>query len=279
MPFQPIALPPIPEDTARAARYLFGKGNIYIRLGEHINDLLAELEPAKVEIHGKRSREVDTRYALMTAFQYAEEFTDDQMVEAVRNRVDLKYALHLPMYYPSFDPLALCEFHQRLYEDPSSRLIYQVLIGRLTQFDLLKTAQDQTLLAHQVLETVCTSTRIERVVEAMFQALEALTITNSEWLRQVTLPHWYERYSRRRRISFWPNGKGEWKVMTLELGGDIQYLLGEVERSHQPAVVTLREVQLLRQMWEEQFEVSADETSPARVMGWRLTGCASCIRG
>jgi len=279
MPFHPIALPPIPEDTARAARYLFGKGNIYIRLGEHLNELLEEFVPTDMEIRGKRSREAETRYAMMTAFQFAEELTDYQMVEAVRNRVDLKYALHLPINYPSFDPQALCEFHQRLYVDPSSRLTYQVLIGRLTEFDLLKSMQEQTLLALQVLETVCTSTRIERLVEAMYRVLEALTITNAGWLRQVALPHWYERYSRRRRISFWPNGKGEWKAMTLEIGADIQYLLGEIERSHQPAIESLREVQLLRQMWEEQFEVSTDEASPTRIVRWRLTGCTSCIRG
>ncbi len=231
-----------------------------------------------MEILGKRSGEANARYAMMTAFQYAEELTDYQMVEAIRNRVDLKYALRLPMNYPSFDPLELCEFHQRLYTDASSRLAYQVLMGRLAEFGLLRTTEEQTLLALQVLEAVCTSTRLEKVVDAMYQVLETMAITNAEWLRQVTLPLWYERYSRRKRISFWPNSHGAWKARTLEIGADIQYLLGEIERSHQPAITSLRETQLLRQAWEEQFEVSTGEASHVDVIHWRLTGCASCTR-
>jgi hypothetical protein len=200
------------------------------------------------------------------------------MVEAVRNRVDLKYALRLPMNYPSFDPLALCEFHQRLYADPSSRLTYQVLIGRLTAFGLLRTMGEQALLALQLLEAVCTSTRLEKMVDAMYQALEILTIMNAEWLRQVVLPLWYERYSRRKRILFWPNSNGVWKARALEIGADVQHLLREIERSHQPAIASLREVHLLRQTWEEQFEVSPGEASHADVIHWRRTGCASCTR-
>lgn len=278
MQFQPVAIPPVPEDTARKAGYLFGKGNIYIRLGEHLNELILNVVPSDLEIHGKRSGEANARYAMMTAFQYAEELTDNQMVEAVRNRVDLKYALHLPMNYPVFDPLALCEFHERLYIDPSGQLAYQELIGRLTEFGLLKTKAEQALLAIQVLEAVCTSTRREKLVEAMHQALETLVITNAEWLRRIAPPLWYERYNRRRWITFWPNSKGEWKKMTLEIGADIQYLLGEIDGSHQPAIASLREVQLLRQAWEEQFEICADETSQASVISWRLKGCASCTR-
>jgi hypothetical protein len=215
---------------------------------------------------------------MMTAFQYAEELTDYQMVEAVRNRADLKYALHLPVNYPGFDPLVLCEFHKRLYADPSNRLTYQVLIGRLTEFGLLKTIEEQPHLVLEMLEAVCTSTRRQRVVEAMYQALESLAITNAEWLRQVALPHWYERYSRKRWIPFWPNGKGEWITMTHEMGADIQYLLGEIERSHQPAISSLREVQLLKQACEEHFEVSIAQATQVRLIRWRRTGCASCTR-
>jgi transposase len=278
MPVHPIALPPIPDDTAKAARNLFGEGNIYIRLGEHLNELFIGIGQMKMEIHGERSAEAIARYAVMTAFQYAEELTDYQMVEAIRSRADLKYALHLPVNYPGFDPLALCEFHQRLYTDPSSRLTYQELVDRLTEFGLLKAKEGQTLLVLHMLEAICTSTRRQRVVEAMYQALEALTITNTEWLRQITLPHWYERYSRRKRITFWLNGKGEWITMTQKIGTDIQYLLGEIDRSHQPAITSLREVQLLRKVCEEHFEVSNIQTTHVRPIQWRHTGCASCIR-
>jgi len=279
MPYYPLTLPAIPDDTARAARALFGEGNIYIRLGERLNELFDGIELMKMEIHGERSAEANARYAMMTAFQYAEELTDYQMVEAIRNRADLKYALHLPVNYPGFDPLALCAFHQRLYVDPTSCLNYQVLIGRLTEFGLLTAREGQILLVLQLLEAVCTSTRRQNVVEAMYQALEALTITNIEWLRQVALPHWYERYSRRRRIPFWPNSKGEWLTITHEIGADIQYLLGGIDKSHLSTLTSLREVQVLRQVWEEQFDETINVVSHAKEVHWRPTLCASCRKG
>lgn len=278
MPVYPIKLPPIPDDTARAVRTLYGEGNIYIRLGEHLNELLLGIGPLKGGIHGERSAEANARYAIMTAFQYAEELTDYQMVEAIRSRADLKYALHLPVNYPGFDPMALCEFHQRLYADPSNQLIYQELVDRLTVFGLLMIKEGQTLPVLHMLEAICTSTRRQKVVEAMYQALEVLTLTDPEWLRQIALPHWYERYSRRKRITFWPNGKGEWLTMTHEIGADINYLLGEIDRSHQPAITSLREIQLLRQACEEHFEVSTVQATHVRVIHWRRTGCASCPR-
>lgn len=278
MPYNPVTLPPIPGDTARAARTLFGEGNIYIRLGEYLNELFNGIGPIKMEIHGEKSTQANARYAMMTAFQYAEELTDYQMVEAIRNRVDLKYALHFPLNYLGIDPMALCEFHQRLYADPSSRHSYQELVDRLIEFGLLKTEERQTLLVLHMLEAICTGTRRQRVVEAMYQALEALTFTNPEWLRQIALPHWYERYSRRKRMTFWPNGKGEWLTMTHEIGADIQYLLGEIDRSHQPAITSLREVQILRQACEEHFEVSIVQATHVRLIHWKHIGCASCTR-
>jgi len=278
MPYHPITLPPIPDDTARTASTLYGEGNIYIRLGDHLNEFFYGIGPMKMEIHGESSAEASARYAMMTAFQYAEKLTDYQMVEAVRNRADLKYALHLPVNYPGFDSLALCEFHQRLFADPSNRLAYQELVDRLTEFGLLKTEKGQFLPVIQMLEAVCTGTRRQRVVEAMYQALEALTFTDSEWLRQTALPHWYVRYSRRKRMTFWPNGKGEWLTMTHEIGADIHYLLGEIDRSHQPKIASLREVQLLRGAFEEHFEVSTVQATNVHLIHWRRAGCASCTR-
>jgi len=271
-----MAFPKIPEDTARAASTLFGKGNIYLRLGEHIDELLFELIPLEMEIQGQRSTQANAMYAMLTAFQFGEELTDHQVVEAIRRRVDLKYALHLPMNYPSFDPGALCEFRKGLMADPSRQQSFQGLLDRLAEFGLLKKTQERPLSAQQVLDEVCTGNRLEMVVEAMFQALEALAATNSEWLRQVTLPHWYQRYSRRTQMHFWPNTKGLWKELVLEIGRDIQYLLGEIDKSQLPALTSRREVQALRQAWEEQFDETINDVSLANEVHWRPTLCASC---
>ncbi len=229
-----------------------------------------------MEIPDRKLVETNTRIALITAFQYAEELTDNQAVEAVRSRENMKYALHLPMDYPSLDPRALCKFRQQLFHDPSDLHTFQTLVDKLAEFGLLNRKQENALLACVLLEKICTSTRIEKLVETMDRALENLAIYHADWLRTVALPLWYERYSRRSKLPYWPNGKGEWKTRTLEIGSDMQYLLKEVEKAHQPEIEFRREVRNLSQILEEQFVITSDEVSQAQEIHWREAGCASC---
>ena len=276
MPFLLVELPNIPEDTARGVRYLYGNGNTYIQLGEQINDILKEFIPSNMEIQDRRSAETNTRYALMTSFQYAEELTDNQMLEAVRSRVDLRYALHLPLDYPHFDPLALCKFRLQLYNDQSDQNTFKALLDKLFVCGFLNACQEPIESALGVLNTICTGTRMEKILEGMHRALETLAATHGDWLRMVALPVWYERYSYKKKTSFWPNGNGEWKTKTIQIGTDIHYLLEQIHKSPQPGIESLREVRNLRKLWEEQYEMTSDEPSPARIIRWRLRGCASC---
>ncbi len=126
----------------------------------------------------------------MTLFQFAEGLTDQSVLEALRNRIELKYALHLPLNYPSFDPMAIRDFRKQLAADSTGQQTYQTLIDRLQAFGLLQTSRDCKLLANQVLNAVCLSNNFEIVVEAMLQALEMLASTDAEWLRGVVKPPW-----------------------------------------------------------------------------------------
>lgn len=270
----PVVFPSIPEDTARAAASLFGKGNIYLELGEHINGFLSELVPFDVEVHGRRSPEANALYAVMTILQFGEELTDSRIAEAVRRRADLRYALHLPMSYLRLEPGTLCEFRRGVRADPPSQQTFQGLLDRLAELCLLKSAGELPVSTSLVLDTVCTGNRFEMVVEAMLQALETLAATDSEWLRQVTLPHWYERYSRRAALHFWPGATG--KPLAPQIGADIRYLLGQIDESLPMAVTSRSEIEALRHVWEEQFEPRTEDTLRTREVRWRPTKCASC---
>jgi Transposase domain (DUF772) len=278
MPLYPVPFPPIPEDTARAVEILFGKGNVYIRLGEHINEILSQLGAEMSEVPGKSSAETNLWYAMIVAFQFAEELTDRQILEALRNRVDLKYALHLPMNYPGLDPKVLCQYRKQVFTDPASRQVFQILLDSFTEFGLLKSNREQPLVASQVIDEVCASNRLEIVMEAMHRALESLTATNAEWLRLAARPHWYVRYSRQTTMRLWPNNKEKWEAVALTIGADIQYLLEEIDKSQLPVLTSLREVQLLRQVLEEQFDEYLNGESDTLKMRWRLTRCVSCTK-
>jgi len=65
---------------------------------------------------GKRGRPgwPPGRLALVTVLQMAEDLTDRQAAEAVRTRIDWKYALGPGLADPGFDDSVLCEFRARV---------------------------------------------------------------------------------------------------------------------------------------------------------------------
>src|SRR3954470_23441068 len=54
------------------------------------------------------------RLALVTVLQFTEGLSDRQAADAVRGRIDWKYALGLELTDPGFDFSVLCEFRARL---------------------------------------------------------------------------------------------------------------------------------------------------------------------
>lgn len=275
-----IPYPPVPADTAHAAMSLFGKGNVFLRLGDALSSLLCDLVPIEMKPNARDNQTAQTKIqlSLLTIFQFAEELTNQQMVEALRNRVELKYALHLPMNTPKLDPDALCEFRRNLFENPAYQQIFQTLLDRTAEFGLFKNIQEQPILTIPVLVAVCTATRIEEVVDAMNQALETLAATNPEWLRRIALPYWYDRYSRRIRLPSFQNPEEKWNLKVFEIAADIQYLLEQIEQADNPALASLREVKGLSRVWEEQFISCPNATTQTPDVQWRFTQCASCIK-
>jgi transposase len=60
--------------------------------------------------------------------QYAENLTDRQAANAVRERIDWKYSLGLDLTDAGFDFSLLSEFRQRLVEEEAERLVLDRLL-------------------------------------------------------------------------------------------------------------------------------------------------------
>lgn len=114
MSMKPQEIPEIPPETVRVVRAVFPKGNIYLDLRDTLgaiyqDELFADLYP-------ERGQPAYTpwRLALVTVFQFMENLTDRQAADAVRSRLDWKYALALDLTDPGFDHTVLSEFRTRL---------------------------------------------------------------------------------------------------------------------------------------------------------------------
>src|SRR5436190_19506826 len=82
--------------------------------------------------------EAPWRLALVTVMQFAEGLSDRQAAEAVRGRIDWKYALSLPLDDPGFDASVLSEFRTRLVTGGAEELLLDTLLTACRAQGLLK---------------------------------------------------------------------------------------------------------------------------------------------
>jgi transposase-like protein DUF772 len=100
MSIHPQPIGRVPEDTARVARAAFPKGTTYIRMRDVLGAIYDDEDFAQLfEVRG-RPAIAPWRLALVTVMQFAEGLSDRQAAEAVRARIDWKYALGLELTDP-----------------------------------------------------------------------------------------------------------------------------------------------------------------------------------
>src|SRR5919199_4095224 len=82
--------------------------------------------------------EAPARLALATVLQVAEGLSDRQAADAVRTRIDWKYALSLPLTDPGFDRTVLSECRARLVAGRAEGLLLEALLARAQAVGLLR---------------------------------------------------------------------------------------------------------------------------------------------
>jgi transposase len=111
---QPCIVSSVPELTASVARSAFPKGNPYLRLRDELGPIFRDEDFA--ELYPRRGQPALSpwRLALATVMQFVEGLSDRQAADAVRGRIDWKYALALELTDPGFNHTVLSEFRSRL---------------------------------------------------------------------------------------------------------------------------------------------------------------------
>jgi transposase len=104
----------IPEDTLRVAHAVFPKGNVFMRMRDALGPIYNTSPFASLFSHTGQPAEAPARLALVLVMQFAEGLADRQAADAVRSRIDWKYALGLELTDPGFDDSILSEFRTRL---------------------------------------------------------------------------------------------------------------------------------------------------------------------
>ncbi|MEV8396292.1 MULTISPECIES: IS1182 family transposase [unclassified Streptomyces] len=254
----------VPEETVRIARLAFPNGSLAIRIRDELGTLYSDEQFA--ELFSTRGKPACSpgRLALTLVLQFVEGLSDRQAAEAVRARIDWKYALGMELTDPGFDYSVLSEFRDRLLTGGAEKSVLETLLAKAKDIGLLKPGGRQRTDATHVLASVREMNRLESIGETMRATLNTLAATAPQWLSAVTQPAWFKRYSSRVEDYRLPKGAPARIEMAKTIGEDGMELLRAVYAPQAP--LWLREVpavQVLRQVWVQQYEVTDG------VLSWR----------
>jgi transposase len=244
----------VPEETARVARMAFPKGNPYMRMRDELGVIFQEKEYADLLSEHGRPAESLGGLALVTLMQFAEGLSDRQAADAVRARIDWKYALGLTLTDAGFDYSVLSEFRRRLLAHGAAARVFEGLLVRLEAAQLLTGHRKQRTDSTHIVAAVQEVNRLEMVASTLRHALESLAEANGRWLQAHVPADVLDLHGPRLQEYRLPKDKGEREALAERIGADGMALLDAL-RTDPTAPRGLTAVETLRQIWVQQFWV------------------------
>jgi transposase len=254
MSLQPTDAKVIPEDTARVARAAFPHGTLAMSLRDTLGNIFAD--PMFVTLFAHRGQPAASpwRLALVTVLQFAENLSDRQAAEAVRGRIDWKYALGLALTDSGFDFSVLSKFRTRLLAGNMEHLLLEALLEACKAHGLLRPRGRARTDSTHVVAAVRALNRLESVTETLRAALNAVAVAAPEWLQGWVPGVWFERYATRAEESRLPKGLEARQTYAEMVGQDGLQLLEAVYGPTAPAgLAMLPTLETLRQTWVYQY--------------------------
>src|SRR5215472_16108756 len=213
----------VPELTARVVRASNPAGTTAMWVRDRLDGLRADEDFAGWYPRDGRPGISPARLATVSVLQFLLDLSDRDAAEAVRCRIDFKYALGLDLDDPGFHHSVLGDFRDRLLVDGRA--------DRLPDLAL---------------------TRLELVTEAVRAALEELARTAIHVLEGLVDDDWGRRYGRPVRLGKNPTQP---KTRINEAGADARRLIEHLAASNPdllrgPQVEALRQIVVQNYHWD-----------------------------
>jgi transposase len=182
MCLHPQSIPPVPEATARVASSACPKGNRYMRLRDELGVFYNDEEFAELYPDRGQSAIPPWRLVMILIMQFMENLSDRQAADAVRGRIDWKYALSLELEDDGFDFSILSEFRDRDLEGDREKQILDKMLSKFGELGLLKARGKARTDSTHILAAVRELTRLEHLEETLKYALNTLAAFAPTWL-------------------------------------------------------------------------------------------------
>ncbi|WP_338899664.1 transposase [Streptomyces sp. TG1A-60] len=187
--------------------------------------------------------------ATVSVLQFLSGLSDRDAAEAVRCRIDFKYALGLDLDDPGFHHSVLSDFRDRLLLDGRADRMLDLALARLKEAGLVRERTTQRTDSTHVLAAVRDLPRLELVTEAMRAALEELARSADHALDGLVDEDWGRRYGRPVRLGENPTRP---KTRINTTGEDARRLLEHLGRNH-PGLLGGHRTQVLRQVLVQNY--------------------------
>ncbi len=245
--------PEIPEMTVEVAKAAFPKGNTVMKIRDELGPLFADDEFAALYPGIGQPAESPARLALVTILQFMENLTDREAANAVRSRIDWKYALGLELTDPGFNFSVFSEFRDRLREHEAGHYMLNKILALCLEKGLLKQGKQRTDSTH-VLANLHALNRVELVAETVRHVLNELARIAPTWLSPLIQPEWSKRYARKLDLRRNKKSKAQKLLLAQAVGEDGYQLLLALDRHDAPTELAhLNCVRVMRQIWIQQF--------------------------
>ena len=251
MSMHPVDRSEIPEETADLGRKLMDENSPYRLIGDRLPDLVEDEDFAFIYSPTGGPAIPPALLALVLTFQMSEKLPDRLAAEMVRLRIDWKYALHLPLDWPGFHFTNLSHFRQRLLEHEAEYLVFDQLLRKLVALGFIRRRGKQRTDSMSVLGLVAKLSRLELVLETLRVALKAIQDQDEAWLEQMAPEVFLQRYLTKKHD--YDLKDQEVTDILRQAGADGLWLLEQLGDAPEE-LQNLPEVQVLRQVWKQQFE-------------------------
>ena len=253
-------VPPVPNQTAQVAHAAFPKGNLFLRLRDELGSIYEDEMFADLYPNRGQSTFSPWRLAFVTVMQFLDNLSDRQAADAVRARIDWKYALSLDLTDSGFDYSVLSEFRARLIAGGLEAELLNRLLEQCQDQGWIKSRSQQRTDSTHVLGAIRALNRYERVGEVLRHALNDLATVAPEWVKQVVSGDWYDRYSTRIESTRLPSKQTELQAWVLRVGQDGHHLLAQIYANQ--TLDWMRQipaVECLRQVWVQQYYLEGNQ--------------------
>lgn len=255
MSLKPASAQVIPELTARVAKASFPKeDNIYMKMRDELGVIYKDEQFEALFPSRGQPAEAPSRLAFVTIMQFAEGLTDRAAADAVRSRIDWKYALGLELEDAGFHYSVLSKFRKRLLLAGAEENLLNQMLDLLQEKGLLKAGGKQRTDSTYIVGAIRNLNRLVLVGETLRHTLDTIAAVAPVWLQSIVPQEWYKQYGRPLHEYKMPTKKGDRDALACRIGEDGLDLLQSIYEDLD--MLWLREipaVQTLRQIWIQQF--------------------------